>query len=397
MLPPVKIRGTDTLIRTALWCGCFWLLTACSHLHERGSAEPPARVAQVINEVQQKHAPDKHLAIFNITATSEGSHVVLQGEVDNPDAKRDLFDRLTNAGLKIDDRIEVLPNERLGDRTWALVRISVSNLREEPRQGAELGAQVMMGHAVRIWKAQGGFYRVQSSDGYLGWTEDDVLFPCTEAQVKAWNSSPRLIVTAYEDRVWQKPEPDSNTFPVSDVVAGVLVKKTGEEKGWFKVELPDGRVGYLAKTSALDYDTWKTSRQATPENIERTAKSLLGRPYLWGGNTTKGMDCSGFTKLVYFLNGIELARNASHQVRRGKEVPIDPELKNLKKGDLLFFGFKNRGGQGDRIIHVGIYLEDKLFIQSSGMVRISSLDPNSPILDAKRLRTLVQARRYLPE
>jgi cell wall-associated NlpC family hydrolase len=99
---------------------------------------------------------------------------------------------------------------------------------------------------------------------------------------------------------------------------------------------------------------------------------------------------------VYYLNGIELDRNAAQQARQGVEVPLDDGLKNLKKGDLLFFGRPDRGTGEERITHVGIYLQDKLFIQASVMVHVSSLDPASPLADRRRIRSLFQARRILP-
>ena len=77
-------------------------------------------------------------------------------------------------------------------------------------------------------------------------------------------------------------------------------------------------------------------------------------------------------------------------------MPLDDGLKNLKKGDLLFFGRPDRRTGGERITHVGIYLQDKLFIQSSVLVHLSSLDPDSPLADRRRIRSLLQARRVLP-
>jgi len=180
------------------------------------------------------------------------------------------------------------------------------------------------------------------------------------------------------------------------VVLCDLVRKTGEEGDWYEVELPDERAGFLPKKAAQDYTAWKQARRATAENIERTARRFIGRPYLWGGNSPKGVDCSGFTGLVFYLNGIDLQRDSSLQARQGVAVPLDPELSQLKKGDLLFFGRSPRRGRPERVVHVGLYLGDKLFIHSSERVHISSLDPRSPLRDENRIRTLLCARRILP-
>ena len=100
---------------------------------------------------------------------------------------------------------------------------------------------------------------------------------------------------------------------------------------------------------------------------------------------------------MFFLNGIDLLRDSSKQARQGVPVTLDANLSQLKKGDLLFFGRRGRSGGPVRIVHVGIYLGDKLFIHSSERVRISSLDPDSPIRDENRIRTLLCARRLLAE
>jgi hypothetical protein len=204
-----------------------------------------------------------------------------------------------------------------------------------------------------------------------------------------------LIVTAYEERILEQP--NASAPPVSDVVMGGLLERLGQSGDWFKVALADGRTGFLPKKSVMDYTEWQQTRQPTPENIEHTARSFLGRPYSWGCNSIRGMDCSGLTKLVFFLNGIQLSRNASEQYLQGVEVPLDGDLKNLKKGDLLFFGHRARDGKPERIDHTAIYLGDKLFIQASELVRISSLDRDSPLSDERRIRSLLHARRILPQ
>ena len=99
---------------------------------------------------------------------------------------------------------------------------------------------------------------------------------------------------------------------------------------------------------------------------------------------------------MFFLNSIDLQRDSSKQAEQGVAVPLDKDLSQLKEGDLLFFGPRARRGKPERVVHVGIYLGDKLFIQSSTRVQISSLDPQSPIRDENRIHTLLRVRRVLP-
>ena len=374
---------------------------ACSHLdHSSAKAEPDRRLAvpHAIQEVKQKYAPDSRQAIFNVGVQYRGRELVLTGEVDRAEARVEVVQAVQRTGARVADRIKVLPEERLGNEVWGIGCNSISNGRLQPEHKAELGTQVLMGEVVRVFKrstnAVFAWYLTQSPSGYISWLQKGTFVRCTREQADAWNSSPLLTVTAMEDCILERPEPDAQ--PVSDVVLCDLVRKTGEEGDWYKVELPDQRAGYLPKKSAQDYTNWKQARRPTAENIERTARRFIGRPYFWGARSPKGVDCSGFTGLVFYLNGIDLLRDSSQQAKQGTEVPLDNDLSHLKKGDLLFFGPRARRGRPERIVHAGIYLGDKLFIHSSERVHISSLDPQSPLRDENRIRTLLHARRMLP-
>jgi len=383
-----------------LWVAALaGILCGCAHLDGNSAKpEPDSSIAvpRAIQEVKLKYAPDNRLRIFDVGVQRRGSELVLTGEVDCVEARIETVRALERTGTKATDHINVSPDEKLGDQVWGISSLSVNSGRVLPSHKAEMGTQVLMGNVVRVWKsttnAVFAWYLTQSGDGYLSWLEEGTFVRCTREQVEAWNRGPLLVVTACEECIRERPEADAQ--PVSDVVLCDLVRKTGEEGGWYKVVLPDARAGFLPKPAAADYVAWKQARRPTAGNIERTARMFIGRPYLWGGNSPKGFDCSGFTKTVFFLNGIALMRDASQQAEQGVAVPVD--FGQLKKGDLLFFGSPARRGTPERIGHVGIYLGDKLFIHSSEMVHISSLDPESSIHDDNWIRTLVRARRILP-
>jgi cell wall-associated NlpC family hydrolase len=170
-----------------------------------------------------------------------------------------------------------------------------------------------------------------------------------------------------------------------------------KKNGWIAVELADGRKGFIQSSFVQDYSEWNNSRQLTAGNLEKSAKMLLGIPYLWGGTSTKGVDCSGFTKTVYRCNGKELARDASQQASEGIAIDAGMNFQNLQKGDLLFFGRKADATTPEHIIHVAMYLENKLFIHSIGRVRYGSFDPASPFFDASLEKSFVCARRIIPD
>ncbi len=365
------------------------LFVSCSSTDEQ-----EILLSSTVKVVKERYAPDRRIAVFDVTWRRSGAHLMVKGEVDHPDAKRDLLNALTESGFKdIVDSIVVLPDPQLNERRFGIVTVSVGNMRTEPSQAAELGTQVMMGSVVKLLKKRGGWYYVQSPDQYLGWLEDDAMALTTPEGVEEWRAQPKVITTAYFGIV--REQPSASALPVSDIVVGTLMRSVAERGAWREVALPDGRRGYVERHLVEDYASWQTSRRLSPENIERSAKMFIGVPYLWGGTSPKGVDCSGFTKIVYRMNGLELNRDANQQALMGEEIPLDDDLTQLRKGDLLFFGRKATEDKPERITHVGIYLENKKFIHSSGRVKINSLDPSAPDYDEGNHKRLVRARRVI--
>ena len=109
---------------------------------------------------------------------------------------------------------------------------------------------------------------------------------------------------------------------------------------------------------------------------------MLGVPYLWGGTSPKGNDCSGFTKTVYLMNGFVIPRDASQQVTAGKIVDENLKFEGLEKGDLMFFGTPAKDGKKQRVTHVGIWLGNGKgeFIHSASNVHLSSVNENEKTL-----------------
>lgn len=274
---------------------------------------------------------------------------------------------------------------------WGLGALSVCSGRETPEHKAELGTQVLMGEAVQVLRRANRWCQVRTSDGYLCWLENGTFRLCTETDIRAWTNSQLVVVTALEEVL--RSQPNESSEPVSDLVVANLLQRLGQNGAWTHVETPDGRQGWVPTAAVEDYGSWRDARRPTRENIERTARRFLGRPYLWGGNSPKGLDCSGLTKLVFYVNGIDLPRNASQQARCGIEIALDPELSQLRTGDLLFFGRRAGQGRPERVTHVGIYLGGKLMVHSSGLVQVNSLEPGSPISDDARIQRLLFARR----
>lgn len=353
-------------------------------------------VQNIIKETQHNYAPDKRTAVFDVEYKAEGNKLLLKGETDMEKAKKQLTHELKKSGYEnIVDEIEVLPSKKLGDNTSGVVDLSVASLRTHPKNAAEMATQALLGSTLKVLKKspRGGWYLVQTPDKYIAWIPGGDFALMNKGQLDQWNLSAKVIFLdnygfAYSGK-------DTKSTPVSDLVAGNILKKIGEDGDFVKVEYPDKRTGYVKTKSVLDYDVWLKSREINAPNILSTAKRFMGVPYLWGGTSTKAMDCSGFTKTVYYLNGVLLPRDASQQVHVG--IPIDTKngFENLKPGDLLFFGKKATDSTKEKITHVGIYLGNDEFIHEAGRVKINSFNKNAPNFNAYRLHQFVRAKRVL--
>lgn len=353
------------------------------------------RISSTIESVRSQMAPDRRVAVFDISWEMHGSQVVLGGEVDNADTRDSILHELEKAGFTdIRDNIVLLPHPDLGRNTHGVVRVSVAQMRNEPRFTSELVTQVLMGTPLRVLKRQRGWFYVQSPDNYLGWMNSGLFEQKDPQRFDSWNTGDKVIVTTYHGFVHEQPSTQS--LPVSNVSIGNRMKLTGQNGEWTTVMLPDGRSGHISSELVEPFEHWQQTRELNGENIARTSKMFIGVPYLWGGTSAKGFDCSGLTKMVFWLNGMDLSRDASQQILMGEHVDTGEQFSNLKTGDLLFFGTAATADTPERIVHVGIYLGDREFIHASYLVRINSLDPEASNFDRYEYNRFVRARRLIP-
>ncbi len=349
-------------------------------------------------------------------------------------------------------------------KKYGIIDFSVSYLRLSPDYESALETQELMGTVVEINSRQSYWLQVTTPQPYTAWCTDKGVTPASEEKVEEWISSRRYIVTASHSAIYAKPSGRSDL--VSDLVAGDIVKAVlGKpqrrfrtyglpirQNGWAKVETPSGRQGWTRTADIRDFYKWaeecsksldrvsaetsetectlgnnsnasekaakdgakktkkakKTATETVCENIVATAKNYVGIPYLWGGMSPKGFDCSGLVRTAYFLgSGMLLPRNANQMALCGLPVPVfktaadssgtsasapqDASAQSTKEraaartfcadslraGDLLFFGRKGETPSEDRITHVGLYIGEGEMIHSSHLVRINSLYPDA--------------------
>ncbi len=339
-----------------------------------------------IDSICSKWVPVSSESICNAEIiTVSGKAVVIKGETDMPEAKAELISYLENKGVSFSDSITVLPDASVGQKGWGVVTLSVINIRERGSQTAEMITQALLGTPVKILKNEGTWYLVQTPDMYIGWAEDDAVTLMTEDELNQWKGSRRVIYTAK----WGDINALGNDGIISDIVFGSILQVTGQGITGYEVILPDGRKGSVKKSDATDFTKWAEKTDWNGNDLVRFGRSFTGYPYLWGGISHKGLDCSGLARACYFSTGVILTRDASSQFLYGKSVDFN-SLDSLQTGDLLFFG-----RAVDHITHVGMYIGDTEFIHSSGLVKINSLDPTRENY-SEYLKSILQgARRFI--
>lgn len=351
------------------------------------------KINLILNETKAKYAPDKRTVLFDIKFELNDNNLILKGETTKSEALNELIEKLLNDKFNVKNEVEILPSKKLEGKIYGIINLSVANLRTEPKHPAELATQALLGTKVKVLKEYEDWYLVQTPDEYLSWVDNFGIELFNEEEYINWNNSEKLIYSNVYGIV--RETTDNNSLPVSDVVAGNILLIINEEENHYFVSFPDGRKGYLNKKELKYYSEWLTSFDFNSEKIIETAKQYMGVPYLWGGTSIKGFDCSGFTKTVFFLNGILLPRDASQQIFVGELVDDKKEFNNLLPGDLVYFGYKATEERKERITHVGIYMGDYKFIHAAGRVKINSFDKNSPLFSEFRYNTYIRSKRIL--
>ena len=284
-----------------------------------------------------------------------------------------------------------------GAGSSALVRVAVAHVRENPSHAAEMGTQVLMGTPLKVAPTDNASWmKVETPDGYRGYVASNSLCLTDSARMLRWRHTPRVVVSSTDQTwLWTRDICDGDSLSeelqrVSDVVNGCILELDSSAEaceGYIAVRLPDGRRAMADEDDVEPLEQW-AARPCSIDGAIDFARSMMGSTYLWGGTSSKGVDCSGLTKVAFLSQGIILPRNASQQARVGEPLPLADRMA-FRPGDLLFFGNAATG----RVNHVGIALGNGRFIHSSGRVRISSLIPGQAGYEDI---SLLGARRLLP-
>ena len=278
-------------------------------------------------------------------------------------------------------------------KRMAVVEFSTSYLRQKPDYESPLETQELMGTVVEIVGEQSYWREVVTPQPYRAWCTDQGLVEMSEEELEAYIEAPKVMFMELYGHIYKEPSFKAET--ICDLVGGDIMRLAGAETGkretaiklrgrWTKVMLPSGRTGYVPTSGLKVHEGFMSIAQGegsadsisdeTMEAIIAEAEKLIGVPYLWGGMSAKGTDCSGLVRISCIMNGILLPRNASQQIKCGDRVELD----NLQRGDLVFFGTAATDEKPMRVTHVGIYIGNNRIIHSSHRVRINSLIPGDP-------------------
>ncbi len=333
-------------------------------------------ISATVESQTARLVPEKRSEVGTLEVHSGIGSVRISGETSVPELVDAIRDSLPDTWLGVQWDVRVLPDTTVA-HTHAVVRVTVANMRREPRHGAELVDQAIMGTAVRLLKQERGWYYIQTPWKYLGWVTGASLQFGDQTFAEAWTGSGTAYVVARSVSLREQPDlgsairmeaPFSTRLPTGDL-----------RGGWISVTLPDGRSAWAPPG---------TLSETLPDDLISTAFLFQGLPYLWGGNSSAGFDCSGFTQTVFETRGIQLPRDADMQSKLGEEVDPGTDFANLQPGDLIYFG--PRPG---RITHVAISLGGPRIIHASEYVMVNSLSPADPDFAPDRLESVLFVKR----
>lgn len=229
---------------------------------------------------------------------------------------------------------------------FGICNLAIVPLRLEPNDRSEMTSQVLFGEHFKILEQTLKWSRIELAyDGYTGWIDNKQFDIISEG---AFNKLSEKAIVLNGDLIEYITAPNNSLLPIP-LGASVAF-------------LEDADIN----TQQYAFEGLKVSGTTSKKDLVNTAFLYLNAPYLWGGRTPFGIDCSGLTQMVYKLNGFSILRDASQQATQGEALSF---IEESEPGDLAFFD--NEEG---RIIHVGIIMEDNYIIHGHGRVRIDRLD-----------------------
>lgn len=258
---------------------------------------------------------------------------------------------------------------------YGLINRNLVDLWAKPEYNCERLNQAFYLEPIRIISKRKGYLKLTISDGYSGWVKEAFVTIITPAQYRAVQANSGYFVNQKVARLVDK---DKKAVEPYLLYYGTKLMATKADNGYYRIKAPTGE-SLLIRSSALS----KIKDNKDLSQYPNEAKRFLGTPYLWGGVSSLGFDCSGLVQTILKKYGIKFPRDTKDQIKKGKKIT----RKNIKRGDLLFFKR-----------HIAIALSKTSYIHSSvgnNGIFINSLNPNDDNYHKQLDVDFQQARRII--
>ena len=268
---------------------------------------------------------------------------------------------------------------------YVVTTATVAPLREEPSYAGEQATQLLFGEVCEVLERFQSWTKVRSTiDGQVGWVNRTMLAAMPDSHITTLSDSHIAVVVT----------PMASATPIQGGAPLLLTL------GTCLSNYMDGTFHVLDQTYSIDpacvkvYELSNNDVLQQRSDLIRFAKSLLNTPYLWGGKNAMGLDCSGFTQVVYAAVGISILRNAREQITQGELVS---SLSDVLPGDLAFFDQDDCDPNDMRVTHVGLLLSPTEIIHcAGGCVHIDRIEADGIYMhNGSKTHQLIQIKRYL--
>lgn len=255
----------------------------------------------------------------------------------------------------------------------ARVNINVADIRKEASQLAERTNQLLYNELLDVIEPGNTMSRVRSLDNYEGWIGNQFI-----SNHKTIEGNGPFYVVVSLANAYEQPDRMSRRIALVPYGCELYGKRDG---GWLDIQSERYGRFYISDSDFVEDNRRRFPGEQSRELLNREVEKFLGVPYLWGGRSFFGLDCSGLAGLIAARFGVTLPRDTKDQIGAGTKISRD----EVRTGDLIFFPG-----------HVALAIDSKLYIHSSrsnGGVAYNSLDPSSPVYNANHDQTFVEARR----